>query len=111
MYKKLHKTSKGLWPIYIDMFIVKWMIFFWHFHKSLSENVLCKMTIDLLYFKDVYDVNLWEKKLAEVWLINAEQMSLYNFIILRKKETPTQLCFPVKFVKLSRTVVVASENI
>ena len=48
------------------------------------------------------------KKLAEVWLINAEQMSLYN--ILMKKETPTQLCFPVKFVKLSRTVV-ASENI
>ena len=80
-------------------------------YKSLSENVLSKMTIYLLYFKDVYDVNLWEKKLAEVWLINAEQMSLYNFIILRKKETPTQLCFPVKFMKLSRTVVVASENI
>ena len=50
------------------------------------------------------------KKLAEVWLINAEQMSLYNFIILRKKGTPTQLCFPVKFMKLSRTVVVASEK-
>ena len=49
--------------------------------------------------------------MAEVWFINAEQMSLYNFIILRKKEIPTQLCFPVKFVKLSRTVVVASENI
>ena len=80
-------------------------------YKSLSENVLSKMTIYLLYFKDVYDVNLWEKKLAEVWLINAEQMSLYNFIILRKEETPTQLCFPVKFMKLSRTVVVASENI
>ena len=80
-------------------------------YKSLSENVLSKMTIYLLYFKGVYDVNLWEKKLAEVWLINAEQMSLYNFIILRKKETPTQLCFPVKFMKLLRTVVVASENI
>ena len=80
-------------------------------YKSLSDHVLSKMTIYLLYFKDVYDVSLWEKKLAEVWLINAEQMSLYNFIILRKKETPTQLCFPEKFMKLLRTVVVASENI
>ena len=26
-----------------------------------------------------------KKKLAEVWLICAEQMSLYNFIILKKK--------------------------
>ena len=30
--------------------------------------------------------SIWEKKIsAEVWLIHAEQMSLYNFIILRKK--------------------------
>ena len=25
---KLHKTSKFLWPLYIDMFVVKWMLFF-----------------------------------------------------------------------------------
>ena len=31
------------------------------------------------------------KKLAEVRLINVEQMSLYNFIILREKETLTQV--------------------
>ena len=29
--------------------------------------------------------------LAEVQLIYAKQISLYNFIILRKKETPTQV--------------------
>ena len=80
-----------LWPIYTGMFVVKWMLFFQHFHKSLSKSVLCKMTIDLLYFRDVYDVNLWEKNLAEVQLINAKQMPLYNFIILMKKETPTQM--------------------
>ena len=70
------------------MFFVKWMFFFQHFHKSLSKNpisVLRKIAIDLLYFWDVYDVSSWEK----IWQ-HAEQMSLYNFIILRKK-TPTQL--------------------
>ena len=36
--------------------------------------------------------SIYEKKIsAEVRLIHAEQMSLYNFIILRKKETPTQV--------------------
>ena len=44
------------------------------------------MTIDLLYFWDVYDV-IYEKKIsAEVRLLHAEQMSLYNFIILRKNQ-------------------------
>ena len=27
-----------------------------------------------------------KKNSAEVWLIHAEQMSLYNFVILRKKQ-------------------------
>ena len=42
--------------------------------------------------------------------IHAEQMSLYNFIISTKKKRLQQRCFPVEFMKLSRTVVVASEN-
>ena len=50
-----------------------------------------------------------EKVLAKVQLIHAEQMSLYNFIILSKKRLQHR-CFPVEFVKLSRAVVVASEN-
>ena len=38
--------------------------------------------------------SICEKKIsAVVWLIHAEQMSLYNFIILRKKETPAQVFF------------------
>ena len=38
--------------------------------------------------------SICEKKIsAEVWLIHAEQMSLYNFIILRKKETPAWVVF------------------
>ena len=32
-----------------------------------------------------------KKKPADVQLIHAEKMSSYNFIILRKKETPTQV--------------------
>ena len=47
--------------------------------------------------------------LAEVQLIYAEQISLYNFIILRKKRLQHR-CFPVELLKLSRAVVVASEN-
>ena len=50
------------------------------------------------------------KKLAEVRLINVEQMSLYNFIILRKKETPTQV-FSHEISETFKTVVVVSENI
>ena len=37
-------------------------------------------------------MSVYKKKvLAEVWHIHAEQMSLYNFVILRKKETPTRV--------------------
>ena len=39
--------------------------------------------------------------------IHAQQMSLYNFIISRKKKRLQHSCFPVEFVKVSRTVVVA----
>ena len=36
---------------------------------------------------DTFMTSLFEKKIsAEVRLIHAEQMSLYNFIILRKKQ-------------------------
>ena len=66
MYKiKLHKTSKCLLPLYIDMFVLKWVFFFFFdvFINHLSKihrSVLCKITIDVFYFWDVYDVNLWE---------------------------------------------------
>ena len=36
--------------------------------------------------------SIYEKKvLAKVQLIHAEQMPLYNFVILKKKGTPTQV--------------------
>ena len=54
-----------------------------HFPK-IHRSVLRKITIDLLYFWDVYDVNLWEKISAEVRLIHAERISYINFIALRK---------------------------
>ena len=53
-----------------------------HFPK-IHRSVLRKITIDILYFWDVYE-SVYEKKvLAEVQLVHAEQMSLYNFIILK----------------------------
>ena len=63
MYKmKLHKTSKCLWPVYTDLLVVKWVGFFSnvfvnHFPK-IHRSVLRKITIDLLFFWDVYDVSL-----------------------------------------------------
>ena len=60
-----------------------------------------------MFMTSIYETKILE----EVWLIHAEQMScFYNFIILRKKETPTLAFSCGKIVKLSRTVVVASEN-
>ena len=40
IYKtKLHKTSKFLWPTYVAMFLVNWMVFFSQcFHKSLFQK-------------------------------------------------------------------------
>ena len=64
MYKiKFHKTSKCLWPVFIDMFVGKLLLFFFfevfinHF-PQIHKSVLHKITIDLLYFWDVDDVNL-----------------------------------------------------
>ena len=56
-----------------------------HFPK-IHRSALHKITIDPLHFWEVYDVNLWKKVSAEVWLIHVEQVSLYNFIFLRKKQ-------------------------
>ena len=57
-----------------------------HF-PEIHRIVLRKITTDLLYFWDVYDVNLWEKKIsAEARLIYAEQTSLYNFHRFKKKQ-------------------------
>ena len=63
MYKiKLHKTSECLLPVHIDML---WKNFFFdvfiNFFPKIHISVLCKITIDLLYFWDAYDV-IYEKK-------------------------------------------------
>ena len=39
----------------------------------------------------IYEKKKKKKNPADVQLIHAEKMSSYNFIILRKKETPTQV--------------------
>ena len=110
---KLHKTSKCLWPVYTDIFFVKWMFFFGvflnHFPK-IHRSVLRKITIDPLYFWDIYDVNLWEKnferKTAYLWRPNI----FIQFHHSKQKYRLQYRCFPVDLVKLSRTEVVASEN-
>ena len=47
--------------------------------------------------------------LVEVWLIQAKEMPLNSFVILVRKRLQRK-CYLVEFVKMSRTVVVASEN-
>ena len=61
---------------------------FLHFPK-IHISVLRKIAIDLLYFWDFYDVNLWEKQIsAEVRLIHAKQISLHKFHRFKKKQQP-----------------------
>ena len=53
-----------LWPVDIHMLAVKWMFFFNVFQNNfqkIHKSVLHKIKIDLLYFWDGYDINLWEK--------------------------------------------------
>ena len=64
MYKrKLHKTSKCLWPVYIDLLWNECFFsegFINHIPK-IHRSVLRKITVGLLHFWDVYDINRWEK--------------------------------------------------
>ena len=63
-----NKTSENFKmsvTLYIDMSVMKWMFFCFnvfinHFLK-IHRSALHKITIDLLYFWDVCDINLWEK--------------------------------------------------
>ena len=69
--------------IFFDIFI--------NYFPKIHRSALRKITIDLLYFRDVCDGNLWGKSSSKSTVIHAEQMFLYNFIVLIKKETPTQV--------------------
>ena len=77
MYKiKLQNSCDS---VYVDLFVVKWMFFFRGFYKSLTENPLkCfyKITLDLLYFWNVYDVSLWEKLAITVKLCFIESWAM-----------------------------------
>ena len=64
-------------------------VFINHFLK-IHSSVLHKIT-DLLYFRNANDVSQF---FAEVGLIHAEQLYLYNFIILRKKRDSNTSVFP-----------------
>ena len=48
-----------------------------------------KMTLDLLYFIDVSDVNLSEKNFGRSTLIHAEQIPLYKFHRFKKETIDT----------------------
>ena len=56
-----------------------------HFSK-IYRSVPRKITIGLLYFLDVYDVDLWEKNLARSTAYSCQANVLYNFITLKKKQ-------------------------
>ena len=62
-------------------------LFLWrtqHFPKT-HIKVLRKIIIDLLYFWDVYDINLWGKKIRQKYRLFMQNKYLYmNFIVLRK---------------------------
>ena len=75
MYKIKHKISKCLWPVHIDMYFVKWIVSFWRFinhFPKIHGSVLRKITLDLLYFWEVYDVSLWETNYSKSMANKAE---------------------------------------
>ena len=60
-----------------------------HFPKTVEVFFVKKQLIYFIF--ETFMTSICEKKIsAEVRLIHAEQMSLYNFIVLRKKQK-TQL--------------------
>ena len=80
--KKLYKTLKYLWPVHIDMYFLKWMVFFDvfinHFLK-IHRSFLCQITIDLLYFKK-FLTSIYEKKLRQTYgLQGRSSISYYVF--------------------------------
>ena len=106
MYKvKLQKMYVTHIYTYVCFEIFFFNVFIIHFLKIL-RSVLRKIAIDPLYLWDVSDIIYEKKFLPKIWFIHAEQMYLYNFIILRKKRLQHR-CFPLKFVKLK---LVASQN-
>ena len=56
-----------------------------HF-REIHRNVFRKITKDVLFLRRIRRQSTRKKTSAEVRLIHAEQMSLYIFIILRKKQ-------------------------
>ena len=97
MYKiNLHKISKCLWPEYIDTFVVKLIFFFEIFTNHLPKihrSVLHKISIDLLYFRNISDVNLWKKLAITVKL---------SFIETRLKQGYEQ---DFLFLKITRETI------
>ena len=62
-----------------------------YYINALSENpnVPRKIIIDLLYFCQVYDFDLWEKNIGRIKAYSGRANGLYSFIILKKKTMNT----------------------
>ena len=59
-----------------------------HFPK-IHRSVLCKITIDLFYFWDVYDVNLWEKNFCRSTAYSCRTNVFILFHRFKKKTIDT----------------------
>ena len=76
--------------IYTDMFVF-FDVFINHFMK-IQRSVFHKITLDLLYFWGIYNINLWENKLlAEAQLVHAVSS-------FQGKKDLQHRCVPVEFV-------------
>ena len=105
MYKiELRKTSKRLWSAHRDMYVVKWIAFFRCFHSpKIHSSIFRKITIDLLSFWGVYDVNLCEKNSGRNLAYKTEAV----FPILKQKQSfrgisQKQLFCNVAFLRFSK---------
>ena len=110
MYKtKLHKTSKFLCPhiyrsVNCEMNVVVFFKVFINHLPKIHRGVLRKITIDLLYFWDIYDVNLWEKLVITVKLCFIETRlkqgyDLQSYLVKTTRETINVLTIAEVFCK------------
>ena len=84
--RNLSSEISEISEIFFQDFLIQVFDFAFRHFPKIHRSVLCKITIDLFYFVAVSEVNLREKKIhrsmAYEYII---QLSLYNFIVLRKK--------------------------
>ena len=75
------------WPLLLSL--KRWGVLSYHFTK-IHRSVFRKITIDLLYFRDVYDVNLWVKNFSGSTSYSCRTNIFIQFYRFKKRQYKTK---------------------